>query len=126
LTGTWGDANCGGTFGPHLKFDGYDGILFRGIADTPVYLFIDDGMPQLRDADFLWGRDTNETEDVLKDTDSIDRQIAALLRHETQVPGFNVPPGETTGEWVNRHVPELGTDYGFTYGAVFRRPIARR
>ncbi|MDP7532563.1 MAG: aldehyde ferredoxin oxidoreductase N-terminal domain-containing protein, partial [SAR202 cluster bacterium] len=25
LTGTWGDANCGGTFGPHMKFAGYDG-----------------------------------------------------------------------------------------------------
>ena len=67
LTGTWGDANCGGTFGPHLKFAGYDGILFRGIADTPVYLFIDDGMPQLREAEFLWGKDTNETEDTLKE-----------------------------------------------------------
>ena len=67
LTGTWGDANCGGTFGPHLKFAGYDGILFRGIADTPVYLLIDEGMPQLRDAGFLWGKDTNETEDALRD-----------------------------------------------------------
>jgi aldehyde:ferredoxin oxidoreductase len=67
LTGTWGDANCGGTFGPHLKFAGYDGILVRGIADAPVYLLIDQGMPQLRDAEFLWGKDTNDTEDRLKD-----------------------------------------------------------
>jgi len=67
LTGTWGDANCGGTFGPHLKFAGYDGILVRGIADAPVYLFIEEGVPQLRDAEFLWGRDTNETEDELRD-----------------------------------------------------------
>jgi len=66
LTGTWGDANCGGTFGPHLKFAGYDGILVRGIASRPVYLFIKNGVPELRDAGALWGRDTNETEDLLR------------------------------------------------------------
>lgn len=33
-TGCWGDANCGGTFGPALKFSGYDGILFVGKAKT--------------------------------------------------------------------------------------------
>ncbi len=66
LTDTWGDANCGGTFGPQLKFAGYDAILFRGIADRPVYLFIDEGLPQLRDAGPLWGKDTNETEEALR------------------------------------------------------------
>ena len=66
LTGTWGDANCGGTFGPHLKFAGYDGVLVRGIADRPVYLHIADGRVELRDAGFLWGRDSNETEDLLR------------------------------------------------------------
>jgi len=34
--GGWGDANCGGFFGPHLKFAGYDGILFSGISSKPV------------------------------------------------------------------------------------------
>jgi len=66
LTGTWGDANCGGTFGPHLKFAGYDGVLVRGIADRPVYLHIADGRAELRDAGFLWGKDSNETEDLLR------------------------------------------------------------
>jgi len=66
LTGTWGDANCGGTFGPHLKFAGYDGVLVRGIADRPVYLHIADGRAEIRDAGFLWGRDSNETEDLLR------------------------------------------------------------
>ena len=36
--GGWGDANCGGYFGPHLKFAGYDGILFYGISPKLVYL----------------------------------------------------------------------------------------
>ncbi|MEW6755383.1 MAG: aldehyde ferredoxin oxidoreductase family protein [Candidatus Latescibacterota bacterium] len=66
LTDTWGDANCGGNFGPHLKFAGYDGILFSGVSDHPVYLWIEDGRAELCDAGDLWGRDTNQTEDVLK------------------------------------------------------------
>jgi hypothetical protein len=66
LTETWGDANCGGTFGPHLKFAGYDGILVRGVASHGVYLSIKDGVPELRDGVDLWGRDTNETEDLLR------------------------------------------------------------
>ena len=66
LTGTWGDANSGGYFGPHLKFAGYDGVLATGISAKPVYIFIKDGKAELRDAAHLWGKDTFETEDILK------------------------------------------------------------
>ncbi|MBI2832669.1 MAG: aldehyde ferredoxin oxidoreductase family protein [Chloroflexi bacterium] len=66
LTMTWGDANSGGEFGPYLKFAGYDGILFRGIAAKPVYLLIDSGIPSLEDATHLWGKDTHETEKTLR------------------------------------------------------------
>ncbi|MBA7475472.1 putative oxidoreductase YdhV [subsurface metagenome] len=66
LTGTWGDANSGGYFGPHLKFAGYDGIFFTGISEKPVYLFINNGKAELRDAAHLWGKDSFETEDILK------------------------------------------------------------
>ena len=36
LTGTWGDANSGGDFGPHLKFSGYDAVFFSGVSPEPV------------------------------------------------------------------------------------------
>ena len=62
LTGGWGDANCGGTFSPAIKRCGYDGIFFRGISETPVYLYIDDNVTELRDASEAWGLDTVETE----------------------------------------------------------------
>ena len=58
--------------------------------------------------------------------DSIDRQIAALVRHESQMPGFNVPTGETIGARVKKGAAENAAGYGFEYGAVFRRLIARR
>ncbi len=73
---------------------------------------------------WYWGMDEPDT--IVDVTDSIDRQIAALVRHESQMPGFNVPAGETIGDRVKRHAAELATDYGFEYGAVFRRLIARR
>jgi len=66
LTGCWGDANSGGYLGAYLRFSGYDGILFTGISEKPVYLFIDNGKAELRDASHLWGKDTYETEDILK------------------------------------------------------------
>ena len=58
LTGGWGDSNCGGHFGPHLKFAGYDGVFVNGISDKPVYLLIDNGKAELKDASQLWGKDT--------------------------------------------------------------------
>ena len=66
LTGGWGDANSGGDVGPYLKFAGYDAVFFTGISDKPVYLYIDNGEAELRDASEFWGKDTFETEDILK------------------------------------------------------------
>jgi len=66
LTGGWGDANCGGNWGPHLKFAGFDGVFVSGSSAKPVYLYINEGKAELRDATALWGKDTHETEAALK------------------------------------------------------------
>lgn len=66
LTDIWGESNCGGDFGPELKFAGYDGIAIEGVCDKPVYLLIDDDRVEIRDASELWGKDTYETIDLLK------------------------------------------------------------
>ncbi len=65
-TGIWGESACGGTFGPELKRAGYDGIVFEGASDKPVYLSIFDGEPKLNDASHLWGKDIYEVTDLLK------------------------------------------------------------
>ena len=65
LTGGWGDANSGGDFGPYLKFAGYDGVFVTGISPKPVYLLLDNGKAELKDASHLWGKDAYETEDAL-------------------------------------------------------------
>jgi aldehyde:ferredoxin oxidoreductase len=66
LTGGWGDANSGGDFGPHLKFAGYDAVFFTGISEKPVYLLIDNGQAEIKDAGLLWGKDTFQTDDILQ------------------------------------------------------------
>ena len=66
LTGTWGDANCGGTFSPAIKRSGYDAIFFKGISAGPVYLYVKNGKTLLKDASDLWGQDAVETEEILK------------------------------------------------------------
>lgn len=66
LTGTWGDANCGGYFGPALKQAGVDAVFFTGAAPRPVVLHVEDGRAEVREASHLWGRGTYETERALK------------------------------------------------------------
>ncbi len=78
LTGGWGDANAGGHFGPRLKFAGYDGVFFTGIAEKPVYLLIDNGKAELRDAGDLWGADVYKTEDTLKERHGGETRVACI------------------------------------------------
>ena len=66
LTGTWGDANSGGYFGFQLKAAGYDAIFFSGISSQPVYLLVCGDKIELRDSEYLWGKDTRETQEILR------------------------------------------------------------
>ena len=65
LTDGWGDANCGGNFSPAIKKCGVDAIFFKGISEKPVYLYMDDGTCELRDAQKYWGLDAVEAEERL-------------------------------------------------------------
>lgn len=78
LTGTWGDANCGGNFAPSIKATGYDGIFFIGKSPKPVYLLIDGDKKELVDAADLWGKDTTDTHDLLIDRHGRNFRIACI------------------------------------------------
>ncbi|MEO0278566.1 MAG: aldehyde ferredoxin oxidoreductase family protein [candidate division WOR-3 bacterium] len=65
-TGGIGESESGGHFGAELKFSGYDGIIITGRAEKPVYLYVHDEEAELHDASHLWGKDTHETEEILK------------------------------------------------------------
>ncbi len=66
LTGAIGDSQGGGYFPAELKFAGFDAIVIKGKAAKPVYLWINDGNYELRDAEHLWGKITGEVEMSLK------------------------------------------------------------
>jgi aldehyde:ferredoxin oxidoreductase len=79
LTGTWGDANCGGNFSPAIKHCGYDGIFFYGASSNPVYFCMHKGRAELRDAAEFWGKDTLETEKrIKKEPDCKNARIACI------------------------------------------------
>ena len=78
LTGGWGDANSGGSFGPNLKFAGYDAVFFTGVSNKPVYLLIDNGKAEIKDASKLWGKDTFETEDILRTEHGKELDVACI------------------------------------------------
>ncbi len=66
LTGGIGDSQGGGFFPAELKFAGFDGIVVKGKASKPVYLWIKEGVAELRDASHLSGKLTGEVDDLLK------------------------------------------------------------
>ena len=66
MSGGLGKSEVGGHFQAELKHAGYDGIVVEGRADEPVYLWIRDGVAELRDAGHLWGKPVLETEEALR------------------------------------------------------------
>jgi aldehyde:ferredoxin oxidoreductase len=65
LTGGFGESESGGFWGAELKRAGWDGIVVHGVSAAPVYLWINDGAVELRDAAHLWGRVTGEVEEAI-------------------------------------------------------------
>lgn len=61
LSGFHRDASTGATFGAEIKYAGYDQIIIQGKSDKPVYLWIEDGKAEIRDATHLWGKNTGHT-----------------------------------------------------------------
>ena len=78
LTGTIGAGNTGGYFGPELKFAGYDGIIFEGKSNSPVYLHINDDLVELKDAKHIWGKNVFETTDILLNENEEDAKVACI------------------------------------------------
>jgi len=67
LTGAQGEAEAGGWWGPELKKAGFDAIIIRGSSSTPVYIYIKEGKIEIKDATHLWGKDTGETQRIIRE-----------------------------------------------------------
>ena len=57
----------GGFFGAELKFAGFEHIVVKGASSKPVYLWIHDGEVEIKDASHLWGKDTFETPQIIRE-----------------------------------------------------------
>ncbi|MFX1518370.1 MAG: aldehyde ferredoxin oxidoreductase family protein [Promethearchaeota archaeon] len=66
LTGIWGQSTGGGHSAEELKRAGFDAVVVSGASDKPVYIYVNDGEIEIKDANHLWGKDAGETEDLLK------------------------------------------------------------
>ena len=100
--------SAAGSWGAYLKFAGYDAIVVQGKSDKPVYLLIQDGVAELKDAHTLWGRDTFEVRGILKREYGQSIRVAAIG-----------PAGENMIPFANIIADEDSVGAG-GFGAVFR------
>lgn len=77
LTGLLGSSNAGGFFGQALRSCDLQGLAVTGAAERPVYIEINPQHARIRSADRLWGMDTVQCEDRLKQEHS-DPQLRVL------------------------------------------------
>ena len=61
LTNTVTDSHMGGWTAARLKWAGFDNLIFTGKSDKPVYLYVEDGKAELRDASEFWGKGVHHT-----------------------------------------------------------------
>ena len=61
-----GSANVGGFFGAELRYAGFDNVVIFGKAKKPVYLWINNGKVEIRDAASIWGKTTWDTEEWIR------------------------------------------------------------
>ncbi len=66
LTNGYGDAEVGGYWGAELKHASYDAIIIEGKSESPVYLWIEDGKVEIKDARHLWGKTTAECQKLIQ------------------------------------------------------------
>jgi len=67
LTNLFARTGVGGTWSVQLKKSGFDGIIIFGKSEKPVYLWINDGKVEFREASHLWGKDTYDADEIIKE-----------------------------------------------------------
>ena len=66
LTGIWGEGTSGGYFPISLRNSGFDAIVITGKAKNPTYIYVHDEIIEIKDDTALWGKDTYESQSILK------------------------------------------------------------
>jgi aldehyde:ferredoxin oxidoreductase len=61
LTGTVTDSHHGGWSAARLRWAGFDGLIFKGKAEKPSYIYIHDDQVEILDAAEVWGKGVHDT-----------------------------------------------------------------
>ena len=67
LTNAVGMCLSGGHFPAELKHAGYDVLIIEGKSEKPTYIWIKDGEVRFRDASRVWGTQTSDCQQIIKD-----------------------------------------------------------
>jgi aldehyde:ferredoxin oxidoreductase len=79
LTGGYGEGEGGGDWGVKLRWAGYDGIVFTGRSEKPVYLWVTNSEVVLRDASELWGLEAYETQEAIRENEGDPNVSVAMI-----------------------------------------------
>jgi aldehyde:ferredoxin oxidoreductase len=66
LSYAWGESLSGGYMAPKIKQAGFDAMIIEGVSKTPVWLYVNEGKAEFRDASKYWGQSTADTENGIK------------------------------------------------------------
>ena len=75
----WNDSSVGGNFGPSMRKAGFDAIFAVGKSEKPVYVYVNDGVVEFKDATHLWGLVTSEADAKIKEELGNDKVSTALI-----------------------------------------------
>ena len=67
LTGMLGSTNMGGFFAPELAWAGFHHLVIKGKAKHPVYISINNGEIEIRDARGIWGQSVTDTQWAIRE-----------------------------------------------------------
>jgi aldehyde:ferredoxin oxidoreductase len=66
LTHGYGESYSGGSFAGPLSNTGFDAVIIKGMSDKPIWIEINSETVLFHDAKGIWGKDTFETEEYLR------------------------------------------------------------
>ena len=117
-TGILGDSNVGGHFAPELKYAGFDQMIIEGRSNKPVYIYIQNGIVEIRDANGLWGMTvTRAYEAIRREVGDPRVQIAVIGPAAENLVKFS-------GIFFNRSRPAARTGLGTVMASKNLKAIA--
>ncbi|WP_003544142.1 aldehyde ferredoxin oxidoreductase family protein [Desulfotomaculum nigrificans] len=117
LTGGWGDAHAAGALGPMIKKAGFDAIIIEGSSPKPVYIYVNNGSAEIRDASHLWSMETGACRDQIITETNPGAEVAAI-----GIAGENLVPYACVISEYNRAAGRSGT--GAVLGAKKVKAVA--